>query len=107
LKLREDSYLPNACLFDFLVPTKFKGMVAAAKALSGAGDNGFTKIPSLALKFGHDLKKLSKILISEAIQRGENPAMPENFLKLIEMSWSEEMFKNAPRTMKVGNFKMG
>jgi hypothetical protein len=23
------------------------------------------------------------------------------------MSWSEEMFKNAPRTMKVGNFKMG
>ena len=100
--LRQKDSSPNASLMEFIKPSHFRSIVSAVKELAGCDGMGFVKTPSLALKYGHDLKKCSTICISQALERGDSPTDAENFHRLLDMNWSSEMSKNALRTMKVG-----
>ena len=101
LHLRKQEGLPNASLMDFIKPSYYRSIVTAAKALAGCDDMGSVKTLSLALKYGHDLRKCATICISQALERGDSPSDAENLLRLLDMNWSAEMSKNALRTMKV------
>ena len=100
LRIKDDS--PDKFLKDFIRPSYYRMVVMACKSVSGF-DSQFNKYgtPSLALKLGHSLRKCAKILLGKSIehQNKEQQVMSDEFLKLLEMNWSDDISSNAIRTL--------
>ena len=100
LRIKDDS--PDKFLKDFIKPSYYRKVVMACKSVSGF-DSIFNKYgtPSLALKLGHSLRKCAKLLLGQAIEHRnkEQQVMADEFMKLLEMNWGDDISSNAIRTL--------
>ena len=108
-QLRETDRNLDAELSDFIKPEKFDTVVQAVKTLCSFHDNDGcqeVKIPSLALKLGHSLKKCLNIIRGQALrQKGKNRQEDaENFEKLLESEWSNKISHHSLNTLSARKF---
>ena len=100
LRIKDDS--PDKFLKDFIKPSYYRMVVMACKSVSGF-DSMFNKYgtPSLALKLGHSLRKCAKLLLGQAIEHRnkEQQVMADEFMKLLEMNWGDDISSHAMRTL--------
>ncbi|KAJ8050051.1 hypothetical protein HOLleu_03094 [Holothuria leucospilota] len=80
---------------EFLCPSQFNSAVAAVRAISGNGTEDLEDVdgflhPSLALKLGHNIKKLATIKMVLSIKEGDSGRESEakNFIKLLNADWA-------------------
>ena len=100
LRIKDDA--PNKFLKDFIDPTYYSLVVTACKSITSFDQiSNKYGTPSLALKIGHSLGKCGKLLIGLAIQNRnkEQQEKAEEFLKLLQMSWADDISSNAIRTL--------
>lgn len=85
IQLRLEANLPNASLRDFVDPKYFKTIQDATRKLCSFTTSGF-RIPSLALKVGHSLKKIAAIVETEALMTSDalEAGKAAAFLKVLE-----------------------
>ncbi|XP_063061964.1 uncharacterized protein LOC134454738 isoform X2 [Engraulis encrasicolus] len=87
---------------DFVIPANFPHVVSAVRHVSGfsAEKNNF-RIPSLALKLGHSLKKIADIIECEAMISGEKETVQNarNFKQIYDTKWNECISSSALRTL--------
>ncbi|XP_077139179.1 uncharacterized protein LOC143804702 [Ranitomeya variabilis] len=77
---------------DFIIPSNFFHVVDAVKEVAGYDNDRHTfKVPSLALKLGHSLTKISSILECRGLMDGINVLVDNarNFRKIYETRWNE------------------
>ncbi|XP_056441610.1 uncharacterized protein LOC130379052 isoform X1 [Gadus chalcogrammus] len=90
-------------IHDFFLPANFCRVVKAVKVVCGwSEDTSSFKIPSLALKLGHSLTKISDIAEFEA-RMSENKKALENvvtFRTLKEKKWDEWVSSHALRNLR-------
>lgn len=87
---------------DFFVPAKFPSVIEAVKVVAGFDEEtGSYKTPSLALKLGHNLKKIASIVECEGMMSGnEEPVQNAKvFRELCNTKWSECISSQALRTL--------
>ncbi len=84
---------------EIFIPENFDSVIFAVHSLTGRGTG--IKSPSLALKFGHGLKKVARILIGQSLCRRNEVAKTnaEDFLLLMEIKWTEKVSRNALQTL--------
>ena len=90
-------------LQDALKPSKFDLIVKAVKECSKFDEtSGMYTTAGLALKIGYNLDKCSLILISNAIKVGNRNLQEEteNFMRLKESQWAEEISSKALFTLE-------
>jgi len=89
-------------LADCLCPDKFDIVIKAVKELCGFAqlENKY-KIPSLALKLGHSLKKCCRIAICISIKKNDDVKRKslEDFMYLCDKEWSSEVSSAALSTL--------
>lgn len=97
---QKDGNLKNVC--DFFIPTNFPHVITAVRNVAGIDEErGTYKTPSLALKSGHNLKKMANIVEYEAMMTG-NENMVNNarvFKQLADTKWSECVSSQALRNL--------
>ena len=84
------------CFKDCLDCTKFQFVIEAVTSLCGWDeDSGCILTPSLGIKLGHSLKKMSKILKGEALMLNDHDLkqQADDFYTLVEMRWNDEISK--------------
>jgi hypothetical protein len=89
-------------LSDCLDPSKFETVLAAVRETCGfSTDTNSYRIPSLALKLGHALKKCCAIEVCSCIKNGnsERKKRVEDFLYLCEKEWTSEVSSAAISTL--------
>ncbi|XP_042610359.1 uncharacterized protein LOC122143828 [Cyprinus carpio] len=89
-------------LEDAIIPSNFMKVIEAVKETAGFDkDNNSYKIPSLALKIGHSLLKVSDIIRCHALMAGNEDLIKssEAFQKLYQAKWSEYISHCAPSTI--------
>lgn len=70
VEMRKQQNLAGAALTECVTPEKFQQCLTAVKALAGFSEQTMTyRTPSLALKIGHALQKLSMIVKRNAIEK--------------------------------------
>ncbi|XP_051781264.1 uncharacterized protein LOC114648939 [Erpetoichthys calabaricus] len=88
---------------DFIIPSSFPHVVTAVKCVAGYDqESGTMKTPSLALKLGHSLQKISNIVEAQAMVE-ENEMMVKNaqsFRKIYETQWNELISSVALRCLR-------
>ncbi|XP_063791731.1 uncharacterized protein LOC134947727 [Pseudophryne corroboree] len=92
LLLKAMKVTPLRCMEDFICPPNFLQVVHAVRSLAGYDDRTNTyKIPSLALKVGHSLQKISAMVECQALMEGSALTVERarNFRKIYEARWSE------------------
>ena len=73
LELRNLTKKPNARIEEFLTPVLFRTVVAAVQKVTGYDETTQNyRVPSLALKYGHSLKKMASIVTGNASERGDD-----------------------------------
>ncbi|XP_067297785.1 uncharacterized protein lcorl isoform X4 [Pseudorasbora parva] len=75
---------------DFFVPANFPHVIEAVHSVSGLNEETTTyKAPSLALKLGHNLKKLANIVESEAMMSGDQTVLNNvrAFKQICDTKW--------------------
>lgn len=100
--LRKTSAEMNTCISDFIVPTKFRAVVAAAQECAGLNATSSEyEAPSAAMKSGGVLRRLAEIKQSNALERGdaETAELCCQFLKLCDVNWSTEVSSVASRNI--------
>ena len=97
LELKESNN--NLTFLEIFKPENFDSVIFAVHSLTGRGTG--IKSPSLALKFGHGLKKVARILIGQSLRRRDEVAKKnaEDFLILMENEWTEKVSRNALKTL--------
>ncbi|XP_065111513.1 uncharacterized protein [Paramisgurnus dabryanus] len=94
---------PLKTMEDFMIPANFKHVISAVKVVSGFDEekNSY-RIPSLALKLGHSLKKICSIVESNAMMYGdhERAECARDFRKVHEARWNEYISAGAITTLK-------
>ncbi|KAK6168062.1 hypothetical protein SNE40_021963 [Patella caerulea] len=101
-QLRKNTLKPNACLQSFIDPEKFSTLIKSVHDLAGFDfDSHDFKIPSLALKLGHTIKKCALIVKANALEKNDKDMaeIADNFYKLCEMKWEIEISTHAHRTL--------
>ena len=95
--LRQQTGCTSHGLEHFINPAYFNDIVNATHILS---DNS-KGIPSLALKLGHRLNACASVLLATALERGDDVLRKqcEDYLKLHEMKWKEDVSSCALRTL--------
>ena len=95
---------------DFLTPAEFDTVVKAVRAVSGEltteGDTSNSECPSAAIKGGYSIKRLAEIKRARAI-RASSPKETtdaENFLKLYELEWAEQISSRASKKLDQRKF---
>ncbi|XP_073731051.1 uncharacterized protein [Misgurnus anguillicaudatus] len=82
---------PLKTMEDFMIPANFKHVISAVKVVSGFDEekNSY-RIPSLALKLGHSLKKICSIVESNAMMYGdhERAECARDFRKVHQARWN-------------------
>lgn len=102
IEVRVISSLPNGSLTDFIHPAKYGDVVSAARTVAGFDYiTHMYKVPSLALKLGHTLKKCALILKSNALQASDDRVvkLSTEFHELCEMKWTDDVAAHAHRTL--------
>lgn len=87
---------------DFFVPANFPHVIEAVHSVSGLNEETNTfKVPSLALKLGHNLKKLASIIECEAMMSGDKNALNnvQAFKQICDTKWSECVSSQALRNL--------
>ena len=101
--LREQTRFKSYSLKDFITPSSFPAIVSATHSLSGYSGAATSNygIPSLALKLGHGLKACATLLMAHALENEDSVLHKkcEDYLKLHEMKWNEEVSSQALRTL--------
>lgn len=93
---------PNATLTSVIHPAKYTSVVAALKNVAGFDSSTHKyRIPSLALKVGHTIKKCATILKAEGLISGDDVVVCQaaKFLELCDMKWTEDVSIHAHRTL--------
>lgn len=86
---------------DAVKPSNFDEVVRAVKIWSGYDEEtNRYKTPSLALKLGHSLQKVSGLVHCRALQAEDNELQrsAENFKKLYSSKWDEVISHSALNT---------
>lgn len=89
-------------LSDFFVPSNFSYVIEAVHNVAGLNEETNTfKTPSLALKLGHNLKKMANIIECEAMMSGDGNALKNvrAFKQICETRWSECVSSKALRNL--------
>lgn len=87
---------------DFFVPGNFPHVIAAVKNVAGLNEETNTyKTPSLALKLGHNLKKIADVLECEAMIAGDENTIRnvKVFKQICDTKWSECISSKALRNL--------
>ena len=85
-------------LSDCLVPTRFNFIIQAVSELSGWNEeDGTLKAPSIGIKLGHTLKKLTKLMKGEAILNNQQSLklQADDFCSLVQIKWNDEVARIA------------
>nr|XP_055062224.1 uncharacterized protein LOC129445121 isoform X1 [Misgurnus anguillicaudatus] len=94
---------PLKTMEDFMIPANFKHVISAVKVVFGFDEekNSY-RIPSLALKLGHSLKKICSIVESNAMMYGdhERAECARDFRKVHQARWNEYISAGAITTLK-------
>nr|XP_055030542.1 uncharacterized protein LOC129419425 isoform X2 [Misgurnus anguillicaudatus] len=94
---------PLKTMEDFMIPANFKHVISAVKVVSGFDEekNSY-RIPSLALKLGHSLKKICSIVESNAMMYGdhERAECARDFRKVHQARWNEYISAGAITALK-------
>ena len=91
----------NASLTDIIDPIKFNDVLKATRQTAGFDETTHLyRTPSLALKIGHELKKVTEILLGEALMSGDEPMEKrcKRFRDLLTMKWID-VSSHALRTL--------
>ncbi|KAK7877456.1 hypothetical protein WMY93_031796 [Mugilogobius chulae] len=100
LQGQEDGSLKT--MRDFIVPSNFPKVIRAVQNVAGMNEETNTyRTPSLALKLGHNLKKIASIMECEAMME-EGEELLNNarvFKKLCDTKWSECVSSTALRNL--------
>jgi hypothetical protein len=102
LALRKKSSEMNASMSDFIVPTKFRMVLDAAKECAGLNESASEyAAPSAAMKSGGILRRLTEIKQANALERGdtETAELCCQFMKLCDVNWSTEVSSVASRNL--------
>lgn len=89
-------------ILDFFVPANFPHVLQAVRKVTGFSEETNTyKTPSLALKLGHNLKKIANIVECEGMMSGEeNTARnAQVFKQLCDTKWNESISAHALRNL--------
>ncbi|XP_071829640.1 uncharacterized protein [Apostichopus japonicus] len=112
VELRSLKEKPNASMEEFIDPRHFRCVVAAVQKVTGYDEikQGY-KVPSLALKYGHSLKKMAVILTGTSSEIGDNDkyTRSKQFIERLDADWSVFVSSNALRTIsqrKMNNRKL-
>src|SRR5688572_2436331 len=103
IKMREMKGLGNVALADCIMPDRFKQCLTAVRELAGFQEQTMTyRTPSLALKLGHTLQKLSKIAKRNAIENKDDDKIKsaDYFSELCTMEWGDEIARHALNTLQ-------
>ncbi|XP_022055392.2 leukocyte receptor cluster member 8 homolog isoform X2 [Acanthochromis polyacanthus] len=87
---------------DFFVPANFPHVIEAVKSVAGFDEKkGIYKTPSLALKLGHNLKKLANIVECEAMITGDKDTARDVqlFKQICDTKWNECVSAQALRNL--------
>lgn len=87
---------------DFLVPANFPHVIEAVHKVAGLNEETNTyKTPSLALKLGHNLKKMANIVECEAMISGDENAVcnVRMFKQICDTKWNECVSSQALRNL--------
>ncbi|XP_023821816.1 uncharacterized protein LOC110013576 isoform X1 [Oryzias latipes] len=87
---------------DFFLPSNFPHVIKAVHMVAGFNQETSTfKKPSLALKLGHNLKKMANIVEYEAMVAGDEETINNihMFKQICETKWSELVSSQALRNM--------
>ncbi|XP_071831513.1 uncharacterized protein [Apostichopus japonicus] len=102
IEIRLISNEPDNELADFIHPAKFDHVVTAARNVAGFDtQTHLYKVPSLALKLGHSIKKCALLVKAQGLKKGDEEIVNQstNFFELCQMKWTEEVSRHAHRTM--------
>jgi len=102
LTLRQSSGQMSASVSDFLIPTKFQEVMAAAQQCAGLNDSGSQyAAPSSAMKSGGVIRCMAELKQSNALRHGdpETAELCNQFLKLCDINWSTEVSAVAARNL--------
>nr|XP_057946184.1 uncharacterized protein LOC131140091 isoform X1 [Doryrhamphus excisus] len=94
-------------LEDAVRPVNFHSVIQAVKKVSGFDEEKHCyKTPSLALKLGHSLQKISDIIHCRALMTGDNELKKstQTFKKLYTSKWSELVSHTALTTLNEAHF---
>jgi len=103
LEMRKHNGLKGCSIKDCIRPIRFSTCLVAVRVLAGYDeDAGFFRRPSLALKIGQGLKKLSQILKRHAIesQQYEKIADVSYFHDLCVEQWPDEIARHAHNSLR-------
>ncbi|KAK9959586.1 hypothetical protein ABG768_009700, partial [Culter alburnus] len=98
---------PSASLEDAMKPANFMNVIQAVKETAGFQENTNTyQTPSLALKIGHSLLKVSEIIQCHALiaENAELASTAKAFQKLYKSKWSEYISHTALRTINESKY---
>ena len=105
VQIRKDMRVENGSLSDFISNNYFNSVLSAAKTVCGYGLNEdeekTSKIPSLALKLGHALKKCAVLKQGLGISH-DNAALEKEgkkFMKLHAIHWSNSISSTALKAL--------
>lgn len=105
VQLRKCDNNQTASLSDFIKPEKFNCMIESVKAVSkfnqDPNSEDEVKIPSLALKLGHSLKKCVNVIRGQALRQKDKELLgdAEDFEKLLESEWSFSISHHSLETL--------
>ena len=105
MQLRRNANQPNASLQDFIHAGKLADIVRAVQDIAGfTPSQNIFKVPSLALKIGHSIKKCATIVKATALESGDKQTVEiaDNFAGLLDIKWKEEIAGPAQRTLHDG-----
>ena len=103
LQMREQEGLSNISMAECITPEKFKQCVIAIKGLAGFQEHNMTyTTPSLALKIGHTLQKMAKLVKRNAIECKDEEKIKsaDYFSELCNMEWRDEVSRHAVGTLQ-------
>lgn len=87
---------------DFFAPSNFPHIIEAVRNVAGFDEEtGTYKIPSLALKLGHNLKKMSDVIEFEAMVASDEKTIKnvKAFKQMYETKWNECVSSQALRNI--------
>lgn len=103
IQLRKSSGEENLCMADCINPEYFSMCLSAVRELTGFDEGTASyRIPSLALKIGHALKKLAKLVKRQAIESREYEKIRDidYFSDLCNAEWGDEIARYALDTLQ-------
>lgn len=87
---------------DFFIPANFPHVIEAVHSVAGLNEETSTyKAPSLALKLGHNLKKMANVIECEAMMSGDKNVLNnvQAFKQICDTKWSECVSSQALRNL--------